>query len=97
MGGWTTFNDERESFGVAHLQAAGRASGSIKAGDIIGICGRSGITRASVTTHAHLELGEGVVFWSGTRDYLRNPESVLSTKFSQDSSAAPINENPCGQ
>lgn len=95
--GWTTINGERLNFGVAHLQRDGRPSGPINAGDIIGICGRSGITDRRVTTHAHLELGTRVVFFSGTHDYLRNPELVLSTKFSNNAEATPINANPCGQ
>jgi len=99
--GWTTVNGERRNFGVSHLQAAGRASGSIKRGDIIGYCGRSGIPNTrlgnSTTTHAHLEFGTQVVFFSGTRSSRLNPELVLSTKFANTSEATPLNPNPCGQ
>ncbi|MCH8524839.1 MAG: M23 family metallopeptidase, partial [Balneolales bacterium] len=95
--GWATVNGERRNFGVAHLQEARRASGSIKRGDIIGYCGRSGITDRDLTTHAHLEWGTQVVFFSGTRSSLLNPELVLSTKFANTSEANPLNANPCGQ
>jgi murein DD-endopeptidase MepM/ murein hydrolase activator NlpD len=95
--GWTTVNGERRNFGVAHLQAAGRASGSIKRGDIIGYCGRSGITDRELTTHAHLEWGTQEVFWSRTRSYLLNPELVLSTQFANTPEATPLNADPCGQ
>ncbi|MCC5924924.1 MAG: M23 family metallopeptidase [Bacteroidetes bacterium] len=104
--GWTTIDGVSYNFGAAHLQAVGRATGSVKRGDIIGYCGRSGITWPSVTTHVHLEMGTaltivGVDRQNGSHTYYRtklvDPEPFLATQFSKDTSATPINEDPCGQ
>jgi murein DD-endopeptidase MepM/ murein hydrolase activator NlpD len=102
--GWTTIGGIRYSVGFAHLQQNGRASGSVKRGDILGCCGRSGINDwigerdgLNTTTHVHIEMGIKSVFIRANRDSNVDPEPFLATRFESDSNANPINQNPCNQ
>ena len=102
--GWTTINGVRYSVGFAHLQQNGRASGSIKKGDILGYCGRSGINDwlgqregLNTRTHVHIEMGTRAVFVRANRESNVDPEPFLATRFASDSTANPINQNPCNQ
>ncbi|KPP94309.1 MAG: family M23B peptidase [Bacteroidetes bacterium HLUCCA01] len=102
--GWTTIDGIRYSVGFAHLQQNGRATGSLKKGDIVGYCGRSGINDwlgerrgLNITTHVHMEMGTKPVFVRANRDSNVNPEPFLATRFESDSDANPLNQNPCNQ
>ncbi|MCC5924921.1 MAG: M23 family metallopeptidase [Bacteroidetes bacterium] len=101
--GWTMIDGTRYNFGIAHLQNRPPvpADGKFKQGDIIGYCGRSGIPNTAsgrrVTTHVHVEMGTESTLSSMSRVFLVNPEPFLLTQFSTDSTATPVNPDPCNQ
>jgi len=99
--GWTMINGVRYNFGIAHLQNRPTVPSDrkFKQGDIIGYCGRSGINpeRTEITTHVHVEMGTQNTFSRISRVFLVDPEPFLLTRFTPDSTATPINPDPCKQ